>query len=111
MARTTSRSTGGPTPAACERIRDRCRSTRRSAGIGVVASEPKPVDTPYAGSSESASPSTIAALAAIASIAASVSVTSASSRATATTSCTPSPRLAISTIGVYYIPRAPHGVG
>ena len=46
IARTTSRSTGSPMPAACERIRARCSSSRRSAGIGVVASEPNPVETP-----------------------------------------------------------------
>ena len=62
IARTTSRSTGGPMPAACERISERWSSSRRSAGIQVPASEPKPVDTPYTGSSEAASRSTTAAL-------------------------------------------------
>ena len=52
IARTTSRSTGGPMPAACERIRARWSSSRRSGGIQVPASEPKPVETPYTGSSE-----------------------------------------------------------
>ena len=46
IARTTSRSTGAPMPAACERISECWSSARRSGGIGVVASEPKPVDTP-----------------------------------------------------------------
>ncbi len=46
IARTTSRSTGGPMPAACERIRARCSSARRSAGIAVWAREPNPVETP-----------------------------------------------------------------
>ena len=46
IARTTSRSTGGPMPAACERTSARCSSSRRSGGIRVVASEPNPVETP-----------------------------------------------------------------
>ena len=46
IARTTSRSTGGPIPAACERISARWSSSRRSGGIQVAASEPNPVDTP-----------------------------------------------------------------
>ena len=46
IARTTSRSTGGPMPAACERTSARCSSSRRAAGIDVLASEPKPVETP-----------------------------------------------------------------
>ena len=46
IARTTSGSTGRPMPAAWERISERCSSVRRSAGIGVVAREPKPVETP-----------------------------------------------------------------
>ena len=46
MARTTSRSTGGPMPAACERISARWSSSRRSAGMTTLASEPKPVLTP-----------------------------------------------------------------
>jgi hypothetical protein len=46
IALTTSRSIGFPMPAACERISARCNSSRRVAGIGVVASEPKPVETP-----------------------------------------------------------------
>ena len=33
-------------PAACERISARWSSSRRSGGIHVPASEPKPVDTP-----------------------------------------------------------------
>ena len=46
MARTTSRSTSGPMPEACERISASCSSAVRSGGIEVVASEPKPVVTP-----------------------------------------------------------------
>ena len=46
IARTTSGSTGGPTPAACERTSARWSSSRRSTGIVTLASEPKPVDTP-----------------------------------------------------------------
>ena len=46
IARTTSRSTGGPMPAACERTSERWSSSRRSGGMRVVASEPKPVETP-----------------------------------------------------------------
>ena len=46
IARTTSRSTSGPIPAACERISAVCSSAERSAGITVLASAPKPVDTP-----------------------------------------------------------------
>ena len=33
-------------PAAWERNSERCSCSRRSAGIGTVASEPKPVETP-----------------------------------------------------------------
>ena len=39
-------STSGPIPAACERTSDFCSSARFSAGIGVVARAPNPVDTP-----------------------------------------------------------------
>ncbi len=46
MARTTSVSTSAPTPAACERISDRCRSRRWSGEMNVVASDPKPVESP-----------------------------------------------------------------
>ena len=46
IARTASRSIGGPMPAACERISARCSSARRSAGIRVCASDPNPVETP-----------------------------------------------------------------
>src|SRR5215211_1494424 len=97
MARTTSGSTGGPIPAAWERISARWSSSRLAAGIGVVASDPKPVETPYAGSSDSARRSTIAALWAIARRAPSLSVTLASSRATATTSTGSMPRPVSST--------------
>ena len=45
-ARTTSRSTSGPDPAAWERIRLRCSWPRRSIGMCRVAGAPKPVDTP-----------------------------------------------------------------
>ncbi len=46
IARTTSRSTGGPMPVACDRTSARCSSPRRPSGIQVLASEPKPVVTP-----------------------------------------------------------------
>jgi len=46
MARTTSVSTSGPEPAACERIRLRCSWARSSTGMCLVASAPKPVETP-----------------------------------------------------------------
>ena len=46
MARTTSRSTSGPMPAAWERMSASCSSAVRSTGMLVVASEPKPVVTP-----------------------------------------------------------------
>ena len=36
----------GPTPAACERISERCRSRRSSGEIAVVASDPNPVESP-----------------------------------------------------------------
>ena len=45
-ARTTSRSTSGPEPAACERTRLRCSCARRSTGMCWVASAPKPVEMP-----------------------------------------------------------------
>src|SRR5215218_14118 len=86
IARTTSGSTGGPMPAACERISARWSSARRGAGIGVVASDPKPVEMPYTGSSDSDSLATTWALSAIARRASSASATCAPSRATATTS-------------------------
>ena len=59
-ARTTSRSTSGPDPAACERTSDRCSCSRISAGMWRVASAPKPVEMPYAGSVAAASSSTTA---------------------------------------------------
>jgi len=46
VARTTSASTTGPEPAACERTRDRWSWARRSGGMCLVASAPNPVDTP-----------------------------------------------------------------
>ena len=46
IARTTSRSTSGPEPAACERISDRCSWARRSTGMCWVASAPNPVEMP-----------------------------------------------------------------
>ena len=46
IARTTSRSIGGPIPAAWERTSAFCSSARRSGGIRTRASEPKPVETP-----------------------------------------------------------------
>ena len=46
IARTTSRSTAGPIPAACERISERWSATRASAGIRTSASDPNPVEMP-----------------------------------------------------------------
>jgi hypothetical protein len=86
IARTTSRSTGGPIPAACERTSARWSSARRSAGIRTVASDPNPVETPYAGCSDSARVRTTSALRSIAARASSLTLTAASSRATAITS-------------------------
>ena len=66
IARTTSRSTGGPIPAACERTSARWSATRASAGIRTSASDPNPVVIPYAGSSDAARATTTAALRSIA---------------------------------------------
>ncbi len=85
-ARTTSRSTSGPDPAACERTSERWSCSRISAGMCRVASAPKPVEMPYAGVVAAASSSTTARARSIAATAWSVSATSAPSRATATTS-------------------------
>ncbi len=49
IARTTSRSTGGPMPAAWERMRACWSSDLRSGAIRVLANRPNPVDTPYTG--------------------------------------------------------------
>ena len=46
IARTTSRSTSGPLPAAWLRIRPRWSAARRSGAMWRVASAPKPVLTP-----------------------------------------------------------------
>ncbi len=46
IPRTTSRSTGGPMPAAWERIKARWSSSRRSTGIRTRARDPNPVETP-----------------------------------------------------------------
>ncbi len=85
-ARTTSRSTSGPEPAACERTSDRCSWARISVGMCRVASAPNPVEMPYAGVGAAASSSTTARARSIAARAASLSTTGAPSRATATTS-------------------------
>ena len=45
-ARTTSRSTDGPIPAACERMSERCSWTRLSTGMCRLASAPNPVEIP-----------------------------------------------------------------
>jgi hypothetical protein len=45
-ARTTSRSTSGPVPEACERMRLACSCIRRSGAMKVVARAPKPVEMP-----------------------------------------------------------------
>ncbi len=57
-ARTTSRSTGSPMPAACERISERCSCARSSGEMCRFASAPKPVEMPYFGSGDAASSST-----------------------------------------------------
>ena len=85
-ARTTSRSTSGPDPAACERTSERCSCSRISAGMCRVASAPNPVEMPYAGSVAAASFSTTARACSMAATASSVSATGAPPRATATTS-------------------------
>ena len=59
--RTTSRSTSGPEPAACERTSERCSWARISVGMCRVASAPNPVEMPYAGVGAAASSSTDAA--------------------------------------------------
>ena len=81
--RTTSRSTTGPEPAACDRISDRCSWARISVGMCRVASAPKPVEIPYAGVGAAASSSTTARAFSMAARASSVSCTGAPSRATA----------------------------
>ena len=75
--RTTSRSTSGPEPAACERTSERCSWARISVGMCRVASAPKPVEMPYAGVGAAASSSTTAR-------ARSSAVTASASRETAT---------------------------
>ena len=45
-ARTTSRSTGVPNPAACDRINELCSCCRSSGETCLVASAPNPVETP-----------------------------------------------------------------
>ena len=53
-ARTTSRSTSGPEPAACERTSDFWSWVRISVGMCRVARAPKPVEMPYDGVSAAA---------------------------------------------------------
>ena len=86
IARTASRSTSAPSPAACERISASCSSSDRSGGMTVLASAPNPVETPYTGSGEWTSRSTTAAPRSRASRASAPIVTRRSCRATATTS-------------------------
>ena len=86
MARTTSRSTRGPMPAAWERIRLRCSSRRRSSGMNFRARAPNPVEMPYAGSPALARSSTTWRECSIASLASALIATDAPWRATATTS-------------------------
>ena len=90
-ARTTSRSTVGPVPAAWERTRDFCSRVRFSRGMCLLASAPKPVEIPYAGTSDAASSSMWRRTLATCSRASSVSSTRASWRATAITSPTVTP--------------------
>ena len=104
-----------PMPAACERISASCSSALRSGGMTVLASDPKPVETPYTGSSEAAWASTMAALRASASPASSPTVTGAPWRATLTTSAAVSPEVPMTTdSGSTSMPRssyAPWGAG
>ncbi len=90
-ARTTSRSTGAPMPAACERISERCSCVRSSGEMCRVASAPNPVEMPYFGSADAASTSMRSRVAATPASAFGVSSTRALPRATAITSstCTP----------------------
>ena len=74
-ARTTSRSTSGPDPAACERTSERWSWARISTGMWRVARAPKPVLTPYDGVSAAASASTTARARSIAASASSARVT------------------------------------
>jgi hypothetical protein len=77
IARTTSRSTSGPEPAACERTMFSWSLARSSSWMCRVASAPKPVEMPYAGVGWAARSSTWARASAIAFSASSVSETSA----------------------------------
>jgi hypothetical protein len=85
-ARTTSRSTSGPDPAACERTSDFWSWARISVGMCRVARAPKPVEIPYAGVGSAASRSTTSRARSMATNASSASSTAASPRATAMTS-------------------------
>ena len=85
-ARTTSRSTSGPEPAACERTSERCSWARISVGMCRVARAPNPVEMPYAGVGAAASSSTTARARSMADSASSPIRTAAPSRATARTS-------------------------
>ena len=76
--RTTSRSTSGPDPAACERTSDLCSCARISVGMCRVARAPKPVEMPYAGVGAAASSSTTERARSIAPLRLSVSTTPAS---------------------------------
>ena len=86
--RTTSRSTSGPDPAACERISERWSCSRSSPGMWRVARAPNPVEIPYAGVGAAASSSTTARARSIPTSASSVSSTAAPPRVTKTTSST-----------------------
>src|SRR5438309_6073512 len=95
MARTTSTGSGGPTPAAWERITACCSSERRRGGIFVAARAPKPVEIPYTGVFVAASSSTRARLRPIAVTARGASSTRAPLSATSRTSAelSPEPRI------------------
>ena len=99
-ARTTSRSTSGPQPAACDRMSERCSWVRLSCGMCLVASAPKPVEMPYTGSACAASASTMVRVRSIAASASGERMTSASRRATATTSSAVMPWVWISTLSL-----------
>ena len=113
--RTTSRSTSGPEPAACERTSERCSWARISVGMCRVASAPKPVEMPYAGVGAAASSSTTARARSIAVTASAPRVTAAPSRATATTSSKetgPVPRETVGGHGSIQLPdRRPDSTG
>ncbi len=106
-ARTTSRSTRGPMPAACERTMLRWSWARSSGLMWRTARAPKPVETPYTGSGLAARSSMTARAAATAAVASSDSSIRAAPRATAMTSCAVVPDVPSTTvcISIFRHPR------